>query len=234
MAILSTLGAVGSALLSSGVASGVLTGLAQNRINQANIDFQRQENAITRQREDNAITRQIADLRNAGMSPLLASGQGASAQSLTAPQFGESSVAKGVQNAIAFRQAKGQLDLIHSQVGLHDAQKLGAIAQADLSSAQADAVRKETEWMQKFGYRNQNPVAAFTNEGYKIFNALNESPEVFEGTVNAVKEGSKDVYDKAKNSVGHVVVKSAAKIADALDKDHYYKAKGKRMIHVQE
>lgn len=52
----------------------------QKAINEANIKAQERENTITRQREDNAHVREVADLENAGLSPLAATA-GANASS---------------------------------------------------------------------------------------------------------------------------------------------------------
>lgn len=52
----------------------------QKEINEANIANQNQQNAIMRAREDNAIQRRANDLQAAGINPLLAGLQGASAQ----------------------------------------------------------------------------------------------------------------------------------------------------------
>ena len=55
------------------------------KIAQANIDYQNQFNAQTWEREDNAHQREVADLINAGLSPLLATG-GATSGGGSAPQ----------------------------------------------------------------------------------------------------------------------------------------------------
>ena len=62
------------------------TNQTSQEISNNNIQFQKEENDITRLREDNAIQRSAADMESAGLSKTLAAGNPASASALTAPQ----------------------------------------------------------------------------------------------------------------------------------------------------
>ena len=54
----------------------------QNQKNwQAEFDYTKQQNDLTRQREDNAIQRQVADAESAGISPLAVAGTGGASAS---------------------------------------------------------------------------------------------------------------------------------------------------------
>lgn len=87
----------------------------QEAINQANIEFQQRENEITRGREDTAHQREVADLMNAGLSPL-ASTSGAQAAALSAPQMDSSGystaadlMASGAQTSADYMSKAAQL-----------------------------------------------------------------------------------------------------------------------------
>lgn len=79
--------------IASSIIGGIVTAVGTHKTNQTsreisnqNIQFQQQENEITRLREDNAHVRAAQDLQAAGLSKTLAAGNPASAAALTAPQ----------------------------------------------------------------------------------------------------------------------------------------------------
>lgn len=71
----------------------------QNQANwQAEFDYTKEQNALTRQREDNAIQRQVADAESAGISPLAVAGTGgASASSVNSAPSAPEMLAPFVQ-----------------------------------------------------------------------------------------------------------------------------------------
>lgn len=81
--VISAIAMIASASISS--SSAQKTNESNQNISEQNIAFQQEENEITREREDNAVQRRKADLIAAGMSPVLAAGNPASAQALSSP-----------------------------------------------------------------------------------------------------------------------------------------------------
>lgn len=143
-------------LIAGGVALGTLAASLYN--NYKNQQFQKAENDTTREREDNAIQRQVADLQAAGLSPTLATGNGASAQGLTAPSSDLSGVNDALANYLSIQGAKYQNDVLKSQKDNLDANN-------DLAQADLDIKQEELRQMKKFGYRN------FDLASYGIYNA---------------------------------------------------------------
>lgn len=100
----------------------------QERINNTNIAFQKQENDITRQREDNAVQRAAADMEAAGLSKTLAAGNPASAQALQAPQSGQ------VSNEFKYESALQKMNIAQLLQNMAEKEK-----QLDLAEKKNDA-----------------------------------------------------------------------------------------------
>lgn len=108
-----------------GAATGSISAYSGAKTNDANIGFQRQTNIENADmmykawnREDNAVVRRVQDLQNAGLSPVLAAGQGASSSSpikMDAPRsenYAGMAVGNAVQAALGFSQlAKTNADI---------------------------------------------------------------------------------------------------------------------------
>lgn len=99
--------------------------------------WQRQAQEITWQREDNAAQRRVADLKAAGLSPVLAAGSAASTSApiqIGAPQMGESGISKAAE-----------LMRMKQEVATSAAQALALQSQTNKNNMEALSAGKEVE-----------------------------------------------------------------------------------------
>lgn len=125
------------------------TNAANMLMNQQNIDFQKEENIITRQREDNAVQRRANDLVAAGLSKTLAAGSPASANALNAPN--NSFAHQGARfEAPRFDFDYGSLksNLAAAQASTASAENAPVYAQAEADKASAAKKDADTRALQ--------------------------------------------------------------------------------------
>ena len=92
------------------IAGSFISAVSAERINQENINFQKQANALQMTREDNAYQRAVRDAQRAGLSPLAVLGTGgASSQPLTAPQLSQNPAQSGLETFNALRATQSQI-----------------------------------------------------------------------------------------------------------------------------
>ena len=154
-------------------------------------EYQKELNQTVMEREDNAMQRQIADLKSAGMSPLMVSG-GASATPLTsanAPQFDLSGVNTAMGNMLSAyndifnrRMTRQQFRL---NAALQTADAYNKITEAKLQrkylGLQADYLDAELNYNKTHGFRDLSWKSELTLLAEKLlgYNGSSVLPNLF-------------------------------------------------------
>lgn len=134
-----------------GVSDLVGNGLSRMTGQREAFEYQKELNNTMMSREDNAYQRAVSDAQKAGLSPLSVS-SGASANSMNTAS---------IDNSGALNFSGNVLNTVLGQINENrqlDIQKKIADAQASNLYAQADATKKASDWNERNGYRDSNPM----------------------------------------------------------------------------
>lgn len=170
-------------------------------------DYQKQLNELTMQREDTAFQRQVADLKAAGLSPLMVAGNGAAAnplQSSQAPQFDMTGINQAMTNAIgAYNDAfnrKLQSRQFALQSAVQTSQLFTQLAESKLQQKYIKAQTKYLEdknlWENIHGYRDYDWKSTLSQLLDRIINpGQNTEKPSLAPVIEKAKEGAAVVED---------------------------------------